>query len=99
MPKHRTGASTDTARADHAADVRRPVLARPQTPRRTPTHDGGDRLVDLVFAWIADQIVVGNLGPGQWISEITVAQELGVSRSPVHQALQALSALHVVSVT
>ncbi len=63
----------------------------------TPTTTG-ERLTDQVFVWLTDQIVRGGLRPGEWISESRVAIELGVSRSPVHQALQVLAATRVVEV-
>lgn len=76
------------------------VAKGPRTPGRSVKPASGDgRLVDLVFSWIAEQIVLGSLGPGQWISESNIGDALGVSRSPVHQALQVLSAMHVVDVT
>lgn len=59
---------------------------------------GEGRLADQVFEWITAQILLGGLKPGQWISETEIAETLGVSRSPVHQALQGLSAGHLVTV-
>jgi DNA-binding GntR family transcriptional regulator len=56
------------------------------------------RLTDKVFAWITEEIIHGGLRPGEWISEAQVAEELGVSRSPVHQALQVLAAIRIVEV-
>lgn len=106
MPRgpKRASATTRKPKANRssarAKDAQTHALVGPRTPGRSAK--GGDdeaRLVDLVFSWIADQILVGSLGPGQWISETSIADALNVSRSPVHQALQVLSALHVVEVT
>ncbi|WP_052207240.1 GntR family transcriptional regulator [Sinomonas humi] len=52
-------------------------------PRQT---DSQPALSDRVFEWLAEQIVTGALRPGQWVSENEVAAQLGVSRSPVHEA-------------
>jgi len=57
-------------------DPRRPGTVREPT------------LADRVFDWLTEQIVVGNLRPGQWVSENEVAALLGVSRSPVRDAFK-----------
>jgi DNA-binding GntR family transcriptional regulator len=54
---------------------------RPGTPKE-------DTLADRVFDWLTEQIVVGNLRPGQWLSENEVAALLGVSRAPVRDAFR-----------
>ncbi|MEN8145719.1 MAG: GntR family transcriptional regulator [Gemmatimonadota bacterium] len=41
-------------------------------------------------ALVAKQIIVGKLAPGSRLNETTLAQELGVSRTPVRQALTGL---------
>jgi DNA-binding GntR family transcriptional regulator len=55
-------------------------------------------LSDKVFAWLTDQIVAGALRPGQWVSENELAARLGVSRSPVREALRGLAREGIVEV-
>jgi DNA-binding GntR family transcriptional regulator len=47
-------------------------------------------LRDLVTDRLAEMIVRGDLEPGQRLSEVKLAEQLGVSRSPVREALQQL---------
>ncbi|CAN5599661.1 hypothetical protein BH10ACT8_BH10ACT8_08890 [soil metagenome] len=41
--------------------------------------------------WITDRILEGRIRPGERITEVGLAEQMGVSRSPVREALQALS--------
>src|SRR5688572_4028025 len=45
---------------------------------------------DQVYARLRDLIVQGSLGPGSRIVETEIATRLGVSRTPVREALQRL---------
>jgi DNA-binding GntR family transcriptional regulator len=56
------------------------------------------RLSEKVFDWLVDQIVVGGLKPGQWISEGELTRRLGVSRAPVREALRDLARERIVEV-
>jgi len=47
-------------------------------------------LNDLVYEYILDQIVLWKIKPSERLKESKLAQELGVSRSPVRNALQKL---------
>lgn len=66
-------------------------------PRRSEA-SGEVTLADRVFEWLAEQIVVGNIRPGQWISENEVAARLGISRSPVRDALRSFAREGLVEV-
>ena len=44
-------------------------------------------LVDSIVENIEEQILNGELQPGEWIREQSLCEELGVSRSPVREAL------------
>jgi GntR family transcriptional regulator, rspAB operon transcriptional repressor len=39
------------------------------------------------FAWLRDEILSGRMRPGQALSENEIAQRLGVSRTPVREAI------------
>ncbi len=41
--------------------------------------------------WITDRILEGRIRPGERITEVSLAEQMGISRSPVREALQALS--------
>jgi DNA-binding GntR family transcriptional regulator len=62
------------------------------------TREGHANLADRVSAWLVDAIVTGNLEPGDSISENELATRLGVSRSPVREALRGLARDGVVNV-
>lgn len=49
-------------------------------------------LKDHVYDYIADQIRVGNLMPGERINENSICTELNISRTPVREALIQLTA-------
>lgn len=48
-------------------------------------------LGDRVYAIIWDQIISHKLGPGDKISDLRLSEELGVSRTPIREALHRLS--------
>ncbi len=45
-----------------------------------------------VYSILKKSIVSGEYGPGFWLQEVELSKELGVSRSPVREALKQLSA-------
>jgi DNA-binding GntR family transcriptional regulator len=51
-------------------------------------------------AWFAleNQIATGQLQPGQWLSEQSLSQHLGLGRTPVREALQRLAADNLVDI-
>jgi len=53
-------------------------------------------LTDIVTAQLREAIVSGQLFPGEKITEVAMAERLGVSRSPVREALQRLERLGLV---
>ena len=56
-------------------------------------------LKDHVYDYIADQIRTGELMPGQKVNENIICQELGISRTPVREALIQLAAEGVLNNT
>jgi DNA-binding GntR family transcriptional regulator len=49
-------------------------------------------LADLVFEALRDGIISGRLAPGEWLRQEHISEELGVSQTPVRQALERLAA-------
>ena len=69
-----------------------PARSRKKTPPRAGTLSAaphGSR-PDQVYARLRDLIVQGSLAPGSRIVETEIASRLGVSRTPVREALQRL---------
>jgi DNA-binding GntR family transcriptional regulator len=50
-----------------------------------------DSLARSAANWIAEHIISGDIKPGEKLTEVGLAERMGVSRSPVREALQALS--------
>jgi DNA-binding GntR family transcriptional regulator len=59
---------------------------------------GDLRASDLAYEYLRDWIVSGQLGPGEVIRDADVAELLGVSRTPVREALIRLSHENLVTV-
>lgn len=55
-------------------------------------------LLDQVYEYLRDQIISGGIEPGQRLIEEKIAEELGVSRSPVREAIRRLEKDGLVSV-
>ena len=53
-------------------------------------------LSDIVMDQIRDLIIAGRLKPGEQLSEAGLAEQLGVSRTPVREALRSLEAERLV---
>ena len=50
-----------------------------------------DSLARGAADWIAEHIISGEIKPGEKLTETGLAERMGISRSPVREALQALS--------
>jgi DNA-binding GntR family transcriptional regulator len=50
-----------------------------------------DSLARSAADWIAAHIISGDIKPGEKLTETALAERMGISRSPVREALQALS--------
>ncbi len=50
-----------------------------------------DSIAISAATWITDRILEGRIGPGEKVTEASLAEQMGVSRSPVREALRALS--------
>ncbi len=47
---------------------------------------------DLVYQWLLDRIVTLDIKPGAYLNESHLASQLGLSRTPIHRALEQLQA-------
>lgn len=58
---------------------------------------GGELLSDKVKRLVLDRIVSGHYKPGERVVEFQLSKELGVSQSPVRDALRELAAIGVIT--
>jgi DNA-binding GntR family transcriptional regulator len=73
-----------------------PAVKEPLTPTTSPAalrivYKNGGRPADRAYAWIRDRIFAGRFAPGAHLKEEELAARIGVSRSPVRDALRRLS--------
>lgn len=54
-------------------------------------------LADAIFQRVLDSIYQGRLEPGSVINEVALAQEFGVSRGPVREAIRRLQGIQLVT--
>ena len=76
------------SRVYYSAMPRTQKLATGRTGRRRSERSS---LVDSVYEALLERIVRGDLSSGTIVSELALAQEWGVSRTPVHDAVRQLS--------
>ena len=77
----------------------KPVATKQASPRlatvanleSTVADAPGSSLVERIYQTLEDRIVSLELPPGAMLSEVTIAREFGVSRTPVGEALQRLA--------
>lgn len=55
-------------------------------------------LVELAYKELEKQIVTAQLAPGDWITESQIATKLGISRTPVREAIQRLARAKLVEI-
>ena len=66
-------------------------------PRVLQTTQSGEAAhTRVAYEALRERIAPGGLGPGTWLREHTVATSLGLSRTPVREALRLLAAEGVV---
>ena len=56
-------------------------------------------LRDVVFNTLRNAILTGELSPGERLMEIKLADKLGVSRTPIREALRRLEQEHLIEET
>lgn len=70
------------------------VVPRPSAPT-----DGADkRFADRAYKELERLIVTLELAPGDWITETSLSERLGVSRTPVREALQRLARAKLIEI-
>jgi DNA-binding GntR family transcriptional regulator len=62
----------------------------------SPIKQQGNKISDFVFEGLCKSIVEGELKPGQRLREVEIADALGVSRTPLREALFKLEQQHLV---
>lgn len=72
--------------------------AKPKLELKTNIESSALPLSRQIYTVLRDQIVSFQLEPFEQVSEIKIAQELGVSRTPVHEALARLSERGLIDV-
>lgn len=59
--------------------------------------DAAGPLADVVFDQVLDAVYQGRLAPGSVINEVALAQEFGVSRGPVREAVRRLQGIQLIT--
>jgi DNA-binding GntR family transcriptional regulator len=67
-------------------------------PATTPAPPVHSSLAELAAEWITARIMAGDIRPGDKLTEVALAEAAGMSRSPVREALRALSRQGLVSI-
>ncbi|AZY48179.1 GntR family transcriptional regulator [Bordetella avium] len=67
------------------------------SPSIATKDDASGPLADVVFDRVLEAIYQGRLAPGSVINEVALAQEFGVSRGPVREAVRRLQGIQLVT--
>lgn len=54
---------------------------------------------ELAYRWLRERLVIGDYRPGQRLTELGICEDLGVSRTPVREALRRLQSDGLVAST
>jgi DNA-binding GntR family transcriptional regulator len=65
---------------------------------RLPGEDDSDSLSERVVAVLQRRILSGEIPIGSWLRHGTIADEFGISRTPVREALRILAAQRIVTI-
>jgi len=61
--------------------------------------DSYQPLRDVIFETLRKAIVTGEIKPGERLMEVSLAEQMGVSRTPVREAIRRLEAEGLVTMT
>jgi DNA-binding GntR family transcriptional regulator len=64
---------------------------------KTDLSDGDATLTDAIYERLLDAIYQGRLPPGSVVNEVALAQEYGVSRGPVREAVRRLQGIQLIT--
>ena len=67
------------------------TIEKSRTPKQAPFLQNDVTLTDRAYAELEELIVTLQLPPGTALSELVLAQRLGIGRTPIREALQRLS--------
>lgn len=95
MTRH---AKSAAAPPTNTKEVKKPFIHRPETAIGKTLAPPPKSLRDLAYLSIKHLIVRGDLKPGEYINEATLSAQLGIGRTPVHQAMDRLSSDSLVEV-
>ena len=68
-----------------------------ESPEKGISHARAPRLAKMAYERLRDSILNGQLEPGQIYNEMALAKELGISRTPVREALLEFSAQGLIT--
>ncbi len=71
---------------------------RPAESRRDSGTAIDDSFADRAYKELERQIVTAQIRPGSWVTEIALSEQLGISRTPVRQALQRLARARLIEI-
>ena len=74
-----------------------PAASAPK-PAALPAPPPHASLAELAADWITSHIVAGDIRPGDKLTEVALAEAAGMSRSPIREALRALSRQGLVDI-
>lgn len=77
------------------ADMEQASGSKPATLPGPPAHAS---LAEVAADWITAAIIAGDIKPGDKLTEISLAEAAGMSRSPIREALRTLSRQGLVSI-
>src|SRR6476469_7362469 len=75
-----------------------PSASTPRLARSSLAREPGDTLANQVRRRIADDVLGGRWAPGARLDEVALAESLGVSRTPVREALRDLASSGLVEI-
>lgn len=94
MKARNTGGAAKT----RTAPARQPRSSGASPAAPAEAESAGGTLVDQIYAQLEGKIVTLELPPGALLSEVVIARDFGVSRTPVGEALQRLAREGLVTI-